>query len=128
MRAPYAVDKTGLWKVNYDFGFGDDDDGDDDGDVLSFVGSHGYSKIESLEFAFGDYGAQIMVPNVPEDWTSDGILFAFSDSKDALVVLDPESGAAVEVFVAFQTIDCEGLVFTTRLRDSYGAVVVDACD
>ena len=29
---------------------------------------------------------------------------------------------------SFKTIDCEGLVFTTICRDSWGAVVVDACD
>jgi hypothetical protein len=89
---------------------------------------HDFGKTEALEWAFGDFAARIDVPGVPADWTKDGILFGFSDDDDALLILDPKSGEAVKYACSFQTIDCEGLVFTTLARDAYGEVVVEVCD
>jgi len=92
-----------------------------------------YGKCEALEFAFGDDSARIKVPNggssvVPDSWTADGGLFGFDDDRDAFLIINPSTGAAVEWPSSFNTIDAEGFAFTTRNRDSWGVIVVDACD
>jgi hypothetical protein len=88
----------------------------------------GFGAPEALEWAYGDYAAKIDVPGVPSDWTKNGVLFSFSDDDDALLILDPKTGDAVEYTCSFQTIDCEGLVFSTQFRDAHGAIVAEACD
>jgi hypothetical protein len=92
-----------------------------------------FTKCEALEFAFGDDQARIKVPNdgtdpVPDSWTDDGILFGFDDDADAFLIINMATGAAVQWFTSFQTIDCEGMAFTTKTRDAWGVIVVEACD
>jgi len=92
-----------------------------------------FTKCEALEFAFGDDETRIKVPNdgadpVPDSWTDDGILFGFDDDADAFLIINMATGDAVQWFAAFQTIDCEGMAFTTKTRDAWGVIVVDACD
>ena len=90
---------------------------------------NGYDNTEALEWAFGDNLPRIdCTPTVPASWTLDGVLFSFDDDKDSLLILNPANGDAIRYDCSFQTIDCEGLVFTTQFRDSFGAIVVDACD
>jgi hypothetical protein len=90
----------------------------------------GFDAPEALEWAYGDNADEIdctgLVPN--PSWTANGILFSFSDDSDALLIVHPVTGEAVEYVCSFQTIDCEGLVFTTAARDPYGKIVVEACD
>jgi hypothetical protein len=88
----------------------------------------GFGAPEALEWAYGDDAAKIDVPGVPSDWTKNGVLFSFSDDDDALLILDPKTGDAVEYTCSFQTIDCEGLVFSTQFRDAHGAIVAEGCD
>jgi hypothetical protein len=95
---------------------------------LTLLGSHAHENVEALEYAFGDYDPHIEVPGVPEDWTSDGILFGFSDTENAMLILNAASGAAVQLPCAVDTTDCEGIVFLTELSDPFGEIVVGPCD
>ena len=62
-------------------------------------------------------------------WTdNNGVLSSFRDDTDSLLNINPNDGEAVKYDCSFQTIDGEGLVLTTQLRDSVGDIVVDACD
>ncbi len=88
----------------------------------TLIGSNPYRRLEALEYAFGDYDPKIEVPGVPSAWTDDGILFSFSDTDDALLILNPEDGAAIEYQCSFNTIDCEGMVFVTKRTDIFGQV------
>lgn len=90
----------------------------------SLIGSHPWPRVEALEFAFGDATPPLEgLPPPAHTWdASRGVLFGFSDNADALVVLNAETGQAVEHETAFATVDCEGLVFLTRLRDPYDEV------
>jgi hypothetical protein len=92
------------------------------------LGNTDTDKMESLEFAFGDYDPQIDIPGVPAAWTANGALLGFDDDTDAVVVIDPASGATVKFPCSFATVDCEGLVVLTKATDPYGSVVVDPCD
>ncbi len=56
----------------------------------------------------------IDIPGVDSSWTQDGVLFSFSDASDALLVVNPGTGQAVEYVSSFKTIDCEGLRSATR--------------
>ncbi len=91
---------------------------------------HDLGKTEALEWAFGDAGALGINTDglCPGSWTTNGILFGFSDDEDALLIMDPDSGDAVKYPCSFATVDCEGLVFTTRIRDAFGEVVSEPCD
>ncbi|MHC4216874.1 MAG: hypothetical protein ACYSU7_00305 [Planctomycetota bacterium] len=94
------------------------------------VGATGFDKIEALEWAYGDSVDAIdaSVFGVPAAWTANGALFGFDDDADSLLILNPADGDSRKIDCAFQTIDCEGMVFTTRFRDAFGAIVVEACD
>jgi hypothetical protein len=94
------------------------------------VGPTGFDKIEALEWAYGDGVARIDAAafGVPADWTANGILFGFDDDVDSLLILNPADGDTRKIACSFQTIDCEGMVFTTQWRDAHGAIVADACD
>jgi hypothetical protein len=93
------------------------------------IGESGYGKIEALEWAYGDLGARIYTsPHAPDSWSENGVLFGFDDDTDSLLIFNPSTGESRKVEASFQTIDCEGLVFTTQFRDAYGEIVVDACD
>ncbi len=115
-------DPSRLWTI--DRATGDED----------LVGSmSGYTKCEALEMGLGDNEPRIKVPGdgpsvVPDSWTQGGIMFGFDDDADALLIIDPASGNAVQWPCSFQTIDCEGLVFTTRTRDPFGPIVASAGD
>jgi hypothetical protein len=93
----------------------------------------GYSQIEALEYAFGDGDPRIKIAMVghdvvPDSWTMSGVLFGFADDQDALLIINAQNGQAVQWECSFQTIDCEGLVFTTRTSDPWGAVVATVGD
>jgi hypothetical protein len=85
-------------------------------------------KCESLEFAFGDFGAAITVPGVPAAWTQDGLLVGFDDDLDGLLIIDPATADAVRYSCSFASIDVEGIVFTTQSKDPYGRIVADPHD
>jgi hypothetical protein len=106
---------------------------DEDNDETLIGQMSDYTKCEALEWAFGDNEPRIKVPEeghdvVPDSWTMNGILFGFDDDADAFLIINADDGDAIRYECAFQTIDCEGLVFTTRTRDTYGAVLADGCD
>jgi hypothetical protein len=94
------------------------------------VGPTGFDKIEALEWAYGDSVDRIdgAVFGVPPAWTQNGILFGFDDDTDSLLILNPANGDSQRIICSFQTIDCEGMVFTTKWRDAHGAIVAEACD
>ncbi|MHC4100264.1 MAG: hypothetical protein ACYSW1_05190, partial [Planctomycetota bacterium] len=70
-----------------------------------------WERMEALESAFGDNGPAIDIPGVDASWTANGALFAFSDSEDALLVLNPATGETEQYSCSYETIDTEGLVF-----------------
>ncbi len=90
----------------------------------------GYSDAESLEWVYGDTAAKIDCTGIVPDpsWTAGGILFSFVEPQDALLILNPATGAAVKYPCAMQGTDVEGLVFTTLNRDPYGKILVDPHD
>jgi hypothetical protein len=93
----------------------------------------GYRKVEALEYAFGDEESRIKIPLeghvvVPDSWTMAGVLFGFADDEDALLIMNAETAQSRRWECSFQTIDCEGLAFTTKTRDPFGPIVADACD
>jgi hypothetical protein len=93
------------------------------------MGSTGFDDCEALEWAYGDYATgAITVAEAPGAWTDKGVLFAFSDYEDALYIINPQTAEGREYNCSFKALDCEGLVFTTQFRDSYGEIVVHACD
>ncbi len=85
-----------------------------------------WSKVEGLEFAFGDNAFPIdcsTVPGTNPSWFKDGVLIGFSDGYDMLMIINPNNGDAVEFPGTFQTLDCEGLVFVTARNDPlYGVL------
>ncbi|MHC4079893.1 MAG: hypothetical protein ACYS15_03840 [Planctomycetota bacterium] len=87
-----------------------------------------WERMEALESAFGDNGPAIDIPGVDASWTANGALFAFSDSEDALLVLNPATGETEQYSCSYETIDTEGLVFFTQMTDPYGKILVDPHD
>ncbi|MHC4588033.1 MAG: hypothetical protein ACYTAQ_01555 [Planctomycetota bacterium] len=88
----------------------------------------GYTKLGALEYAFGDGDPRIKIPLVgqdvvPDSWTMSGVLFGFADNEDALLIINANNGQNVQWECSFQTITCEGLVFTTVTADPYGPIV-----
>jgi hypothetical protein len=96
--------------------------------VVRPIGTHGYQGVGALEYASGDGGPRIDVPGVPAGWTAEGVLFAFSDDEDVMLILNAANGGAVEYAVPVGATDLEGLVFLTESKDSFGEVVVGPCD
>ena len=94
------------------------------------LGDFDYEKVESLEYAFGDGAPTIdaTAAGVPAAWTANGLLLAFDDDSDALMLVNPANGDAVNYNCSFTTVDCEGLVFTTKNSDPYGRVVATPAD
>ncbi|MHC4218535.1 MAG: NHL repeat-containing protein, partial [Planctomycetota bacterium] len=88
----------------------------------TLIGSTSTSKMEALEYAFGDGAPQINIPGIPAAWTADGALIGFEDGGE-LMIIDPASGSTQEYNGTFTTIDCEGLVFLTQMTDPYGKIV-----
>ncbi len=93
-------------------------------------GSLGYSRVEALEFGYGFYGDPVDLTSegVPAAWTANGALFGFDDSDDELFVADPATGNSIGIHCAFATVDCEGLVFTSKYVDGFGQVTAMAHD
>jgi hypothetical protein len=52
-----------------------------------------------------------------------GVMFGFSSGEDSLVIMNADNGNNVQWECSFQTIDCEGLVFTTKAADPYGPIL-----
>ena len=95
----------------------------------TIIGDVNYAGIGALEYAFGDEQPRIKLPLVgqnvvPDNWTMNGILFGFSEPSDALLIIDASTGAAVKWPGFFDSINCQGLVFTTQLRDPYQPILV----
>ncbi len=111
-----------LWKI---------DPRDQDETSIGELG--GYTKLEALEYAFGDGEPRIKIPLVghdvvPDSWTASGVLFGFAGDEEALLIINANNGHIVQWECSFQTIDCEGLVFTTNSADPYGPIVNTAGD
>ena len=88
-----------------------------------------WSKVEALEFAFGEFALPIDLSTVagvdPADptWSQNGVLLGFTDAFDMLMIINPVTGVAVPYPGSFVTLDCEGLVFcTVRTDPLYGAL------
>lgn len=97
--------------------------------VVTQVGDHTvWARTESLELALGDGGIGISIPGVPAEYTKNGALFCFSDSENKMLIYNGEDGSFVEYACAFDTVDCEGLVFMTKAQDPFGMITVEACD
>ena len=95
----------------------------------TLLGTHSFGKTEGLEYAFGDNAPQVEIPNVPGSWTADGVLFAFSDDNDTLLVFNPATGEEPIPFTgSFQTVDCEGIVFVTKTQDPFATVLAPLFD
>jgi hypothetical protein len=112
-----ASDHSELWIIDpdpTDGAFGPEDR----------VGGNAWPRVEALEFAFGDNTPPIEgLPPPAHTWDhSRGVLFAFSDDADELLVINTTNGQGAGVQCAFATIDCEGLVFLTVARDPYDEV------
>lgn len=92
------------------------------------------ARYGALEHAFGDFEPRIKVPSVggqnvvPDSWTEDGIMFAFNISDNRLQIVNPNNGSLVNWSCSLQDIDCEGLAFTTKLKDPYEGIVGAAFD
>ncbi|MHC4786953.1 MAG: hypothetical protein ACYTE6_13450 [Planctomycetota bacterium] len=117
-----SKDPAALWKI--DLATGDED-------RVGDIGS--YRKCEALEHAFGDTEPRIKVPLeaqdvVPDSWTQEGILFGFADDEDEFIIINSQTGHAVQWVCSFRTIDCEGMVFTTQYRDPFGPILASAGD
>ncbi len=99
------------------------------GEVSNVAFSPNYDQPETLEWAYGDNQPAVIVGNsVPASWTANGILFSFSDDADAFLVINPLTGEVKELNCSFTAFDAEGLIFTTKRRDPWGVITVDACD
>lgn len=93
---------------------------------LTKVGGLGYGKPEALEFGYGFAGGPVDLTSVgvPAAWTANGALWGFDDADDELFVADPATGDTIAIPCSFSTVDCEGLVFTTKYGDGYGQITV----
>ena len=97
--------------------------------TLTELGDHtAWARTEALEMVFGDDSNAMDIPGVPQGWTKDGALFCFSDNLDQMLVYNPTSGSFALFPNSFQTVDCEGLVFFTKKRDPYRAILADVFD
>ncbi len=92
------------------------------------------ARYGALEHAFGDFEARIKVPSVggspvvPDSWTQGGVMFAFNVTDNKLEIVNPGNGNRIEWACSLQSIDCQGLAFTTKLRDPYEGIVGAAFD
>jgi hypothetical protein len=98
------------------------------GGTVTKIGSHGFSDVEALEYAYGDYGLNVDVPGIPDEWTADGVLFGFADDQDTVVILNPATGEAAAWVCAVNTTDLEGMVFATMMTDPWGPIVANPSD
>lgn len=96
--------------------------------VETTLGIHPSSKVEALEWVTGDDMQLIVAPGIPSAWTLGGMLIAFSDTNNELLMMNSSTGDARSYPCSFNTIDCEGLVVTTRKRDPYGVVIESPFD
>ena len=97
------------------------------------IGAISDADVGSVANVIGDEELRIKVPSqgdgvVPDSWTMEGILFGYSDTDDALMIIQPSKGKAVEWPCSFQTVDFKGMVFTTQLRDPYALILASAHD
>ena len=110
----YATTDDELWRI------------DTEEATVTFVGSHGFDEVEALEYAYGKDDPSIEVPGLGSEWTADGVLFGFSDESDALLIFNPTTGEAIQLNVAFDTPDCEGIIFLTM--DPVSMIIASAYD
>lgn len=99
--------------------------------TLTEVLVHEYNRTESLEVAYGDYGELIDLSGIfpggyDPSWTADGVMFAFSDNRDLLLVVNPTLAEVVEYVPPpgtgapnFPAIDAEGIIFLTESSEPY---------
>lgn len=118
----YGVSGDALWTI--DRATGDEDEVGEITDDATFG---------ALEHAFGDFEPRIKVPSgghavVPDSWTADGIMFAYDVTEKKLRIINPHNAHNVDWACTLEAVDCEGLAFTTRLRDPYEAILGAAGD
>ncbi len=101
---------------------------DPEAGTVLLIGQHGFADVEAMEFASGDYAPSVNVPGVPPEWTANGVLFGFSDAQNAVIIINPATGQAVEWPCAVNTTDCEGMVMLTIMSDPYGPIVANPSD
>ncbi len=107
----YAAAANELWAIDLYMG------------TVTLVGTHAYHDVEALEYAFGDNDPHIEIEGLSPDWTGDGVLFGFSDIDNAVLILNAETGEAIQFDCSVDTTDCEGMVFLTEQSDPMFAVL-----
>ncbi len=112
----HAAHDAELWAIDPEAG------------TVTMIGDHGYGDVEALEYAMGDAAPQIDVPGVLASWTVAGALIAFSEDADAMLIINPATGEAVEYECAVSETEFKGIVFLTQLTDPFGPVVAGPCD
>ena len=101
---------------------------DPEAGTVTMIGDHGYGDVEALEYAIGDADPQIDIPGAPASWTAEGVLFAFSEDADTMLIINPATGEAVQYKCPVSETDFKGIVFLTQLSDPFGPVVAGPCD
>lgn len=107
----YASRQQQLWGIDLNSG------------GMIHLGSHGFSQVEALDFAMGSQGPAIDIPGVPSWWTSHGALLGFSDSANALLVINPSTGQAMAYDWEINVNDLEGMVFMPIFDDPFGDII-----
>ncbi|MHC4216862.1 MAG: NHL repeat-containing protein [Planctomycetota bacterium] len=91
------------------------------------LGNHGYGGIEALEFAFGMSEPRVEVTGLNNQWVKDGLLFSYGQGNGLLIV-NPETGAAIPYPCSIPSLDLEGVVFMPENADRWGMITVNAHD
>ena len=88
------------------------------GDVSAewMVGLHGNGGIEALEFAFGMDEARVDALGLDDEWVENGLLLTYGQGSGLLIV-NPETGAAIPYPTSIPSLDLEGLVFLPAALD-----------
>lgn len=97
-------------------------------ETITLVGAMGTTKMEALEFVFGDESARIDIVGIPSSWTANGALIGFDDDIDEIKIINPNTGEARGYLCSFATVDAEGLVALTWWQDPYREVLVPSGD
>jgi hypothetical protein len=95
----------------------------------TLIGDSGYDDLKALDFAFGETEPRVATaPHAPDSWSLDGALLGLDAEADALVIVNPSTGATREYDSRLADVDAEGLVFLTHRTDPYGVIIADSHD
>ncbi len=91
------------------------------------VGQHGNGGIEALEFAFGMDEARVDALGLGDEWVENGLLLTYGQGVGLLIV-NPETGAAIPYPTSLPSLDLEGIVILPENADGWGLLTTNACD